>query len=336
MSTKYQLLAFLNENINRYVSGQEIADKLSLSRNAIWKAANALKEQGYDIKSVPKKGYRLSKASDVLMSEIIQEGINYPIKVTVYDKVDSTNNVAKTLTNCEIPQLILADEQLKGRGRLGRDFYSPPKNGLYMTLAFKPDFNINHAMLTTATIAVSVANAINKVSGLSPKIKWVNDLYLNNRKICGILTEAETNFETGAVDKLIIGIGINCFKGKFPDDISNTAGYLEEPTISFTRNQLASEICNEFFGRLEDFNKVLLIREYKAKSFIIGEQILIYNPAIARSLGKPENKLNDGIRARAIDIDENGGLVVEYLEGLKMRTMETITSGEVTIRKSTY
>lgn len=333
MSTKYELLAFLNENINRYVSGQEIADKLGLSRNAIWKAANALKEQGYDIKSVPRKGYRLAESSDVLMAEIIREGIKYPIDVKVYDKVDSTNNLAKALPDCTVAHLIISDEQTKGRGRLGRSFYSPSKNGLYMTIAFKPEFNINEALLTTGAIAVSVCAAINKVTGLNPKIKWVNDLYLNDKKICGILTEAETNFETGAVDKLIIGIGINCFQGKFPDYISETAGYLESPVDFFTRNQLASAICNEFFDRVNNFNKVLLIREYKAKSFILGEQILIFNPAIARSLGRPESRLNEGIRARAIDIDENGGLIVEYLEGLKMRTMETITSGEVTVRK---
>lgn len=333
MSTKSKLLALLNENLNTYISGQEIGDKLGLSRNAIWKAANALKEQGYNIKSFPKKGYRLMEFTDIISEDMIKSNAEFPCQVHVYDAVDSTNNMAKEIRDCTVPQILVAEEQTSGRGRLGRTFFSPAGKGLYMTMAFKPDFGLDEAMLVTATVALSVCNAIQEVTGLNPKIKWVNDIYLGDKKICGILTEAESSFETGAIEKIIVGIGINCFKGSFPKELSETAGYLKNPLKPFTRNDLAVAIFNNFFERINNFNKVLTIREYKAKSFILGEPILIFNPAIARALGRTEDRLKEGIRARAIDIDENGGLVVEYMEGIKMRTMETLTTGEITIRK---
>ena len=189
-------------------------------------------------------------------------------------------------------------------------------------------------MLTTAAAAVVVCRAIEKVSGLRPKIKWVNDIYLGEKKLCGILTEAESNFETGTIEKIIVGIGVNCFKASVPEELVDTVAFMENPSKNFSRNELAVAIANEFFDVMEHFDKQALLREYKARSFILGEQIRIFNPAIARSMGMPPAKEKEGIRARAIDIDENGGLVVEFLEGRRSREMETLTTGEITIRKT--
>ncbi len=334
MSTKSQVLYFLNENLNRWVSGQELADRLGLSRNSVWKAVQKLQEQGYPVKSLPRKGYRMTKASDILSKDLISTHLEYPCQIHIYDKLDSTNNMAKEIRDCTIPQIILADEQTAGRGRLGRSFHSPAGKGLYMSIVFKPDFGLERALLTTATIALAACEAIFNVTGLNPKIKWVNDLYLNGKKISGILTEAESGLETGNMEKIIVGIGINCFEGSFPEDLKDTADYLRNPPKAFTRNDLAAAIINSFFQRMENFNQIHLIREYRAKSFILGEQILIYNPAVARAMGRSDDRLHEGIKARAIDIDENGGLVVEYMEGTKMRTMETLTTGEITVRKA--
>lgn len=333
MSTKLTLLQILSENSGRYVSGQELADILGISRNSVWKAANKLKQQGYNIESMPGTGYRLISASDILSQDYMRENITHPCRIQVFEKVDSTNNVAKQITDCSIPQIIVANEQTGGRGRLGRSFYSPAGTGLYITIAFKPSFGLDRAMLTTAAAAVVVCRAIEKVSGLRPKIKWVNDVYLGEKKLCGILTEAESNFETGTIEKIIVGIGINCFKSSVPEELAETVGFMENPPRDFSRNELAAAIANEFFETMEHFDKPALLREYKTRSFILGEQIRIFNPAIARSMGLSPEKEKEGIKARAIDIDENGGLVVEFLEGRRSREMETLTTGEITIRK---
>ena len=169
-----------------------------------------------------------------------------------------------------------------------------------MSFAFCPQLELSQAMLVTTMTAVAVCRALESLTGLHPKIKWVNDIYLNEKKLCGILTEAETNFETGEIQKIIVGIGINCFEdAAMPPELREVATFLD----------------------------------YRARSFILGQQILIFNPAIARAIGRPDNRLSEGIRARAIDIDENGGLVVEYLEGTKSRQMETLSTGEITVRK---
>lgn len=333
MSTKLTLLQVLTENSGQYVSGQELAGLLGVSRNSVWKAANKLKTQGYNIESISGTGYRLINSGDILSEDYIKEKISHPCRVRVLEKVDSTNNAAKLTTCSEIAQIIIANEQTGGRGRLGRDFYSPGGAGLYMTIAFKPSFGLDKAMLTTAAAAVAVSRAVEEVSGLRPKIKWVNDIYLGEKKLCGILTEAESNFETGLIEKIIVGIGVNCFRSSVPDELKDVMAFMENPKHDFSRNELAAAIANIFFSLLDNFDKPGLIREYKSKSFILGEQIRIFNPAIARSMGLSPAKEKEGIKARAIDIDENGGLVVEFLEGRRSREMETLTTGEITIRK---
>ena len=333
MSTKLSLLEVLSQNIGQYISGQELADVLGISRNSVWKAAAKLKQQGYNIESMSGTGYRLISASDILSEDYLRENITHPCRIQVLEKVDSTNNAAKLINNCVPPRIIVANEQTGGRGRLGRSFYSPAGSGLYMTIAFKPAFGLDKAMLTTAAAAVVVCRAIEKASGLRPKIKWVNDIYLGEKKLCGILTEAESNFETGTIEKIIVGMGINCFRASVPEELADTVAFMENPPREFSRNQLAVAIANEFFETIEHFHKQPLLREYKSRSFILGQQIKIFNPAIARSMGLSPEKEKEGIKARAIDIDENGGLVVEFLEGRRSREMETLTTGEITIRK---
>lgn len=334
MSTKLSLLEVLSQNIGQYVSGQELADMLGISRNSVWKAASRLKQQGYNIESMAGTGYRLINAGDILSRDFLRENITHPCRIQVLEKVDSTNNAAKLINDCSVPHIILSNEQTGGRGRLGRSFYSPAGTGLYMTIAFKPQFGLDKAMLTTAAAAVVVCRAIERVSGLRPRIKWVNDIYLGEKKLCGILTEAESNFETGTIDKIIVGIGVNCFRASVPDELADTIAFMENPPREFSRNELAAAIANEFFETMEHFDKPVLLREYKARSFILGQQIRIFNPAIARSMGLSPKREKEGIKARAIDIDENGGLVVEFLEGRRSHEMETLTTGEITIRKT--
>ena len=334
MSTKTELLSLLSENPGTFYSGQEIAERLGISRNSIWKAANSLKEQGFEVESRAGVGYRLAADRDIISRDVLASEIAHQCNIHVFEKIDSTNNYAKTLDVSGGPHLIIASEQTAGRGRLGRSFYSPAEKGIYMSLAFEPHFDLDKSLFVTTLSAVAMCRAIEDVTGLSPKIKWVNDIYLNGKKLAGILTEAESNFETGMIQKIIVGIGVNCFSCDMPEEIQEVATCIEAGGSSFSRNALIAAFCNQFFDMIENFDQKAILRDYKRRSFIIGEQILIFNPAIAREIGRTDERLHDGIRARAIDIDENGGLVVEFLEGRLSREMRTLTSGEITVRRA--
>ena len=333
MSTKLTLLEVLNQNTNTYLSGQQLADQLGISRNAVWKAIKKLQDQGFTIETKAGTGYRLKEQSDIITKDYLTENLKVPCRIQLHDVLDSTNRVARELELSDIaetPHLIIANEQTKGRGRLGRSFWSPPSTGLYMTLAFRPNFGLDKAMLITVIAAVAVCRAMDEVTGIRPKIKWVNDIYIGEKKVCGIMTEAQSNFETGNIDKIILGIGVNCFEAALPEDIADTATHIVNPKKEFTRAQLAAAIVNHFFACLAEPDTGRLVREYKTRSFILGEQIMVYNTITGQS---PDKNTSGGIRARAIDIDSNGGLVVEYMEGRRVREMETITTGEVSIRK---
>lgn len=321
MSTRTDLLKLLSDNIGTYVSGQKIGDELKVSRNAIWKAMNQLRSEGYEIESKPSVGYMLKSKENLLTYDSIAGDLRYPCQLEVFDVIDSTNNLAKEMEVGLKPLMIVADRQTAGRGRLGRSFASPASTGLYMTLALRPTFDLDKALYVTMAAAVAVCRAMEKVASVRGRIKWVNDIFYQKKKVCGILTEAQSNFETGKIDKLIIGIGVNCFPGSFPEELANIAGPIADSPAAFSRGKLVAEIFNETMAVLEDLESMRFLREYRSKCFILGKNILVHPNLDQRS-----------IKARAIDIDENGGLVVEYMEGRKIRQMETLTTGEVSIR----
>ena len=321
MSTKSQLLALLSENTGKYISGQKAADMLNISRAAVNKAASALRKDGYAIYSRTGLGYSLREKADLLTEASISAGLCVPCRLHVFESVTSTNDLAKDLTPEDSAEIVIADSQTRGRGRLGRSFSSPSGTGLYMSVCIKPDFDLNKSLFVTMAAAVAVCRAIEKTAGKRPRIKWVNDLFLEGRKICGILTEAQTSFESGQIDKLIIGIGVNCFPGSFPEDVSEIAGPISDDPMAFSRSALATEIINELMTLLQSFTDRKFLTEYRRTCFILGKNIRICNIGDGR-----------GILARAIDIDRDGGLVVEYMEGPHMREIMTITSGEVSVR----
>lgn len=321
MSTRTELLKLLSENTGTYLSGQKIGHELKVSRNAIWKAMQQLRNEGYHIESKPSTGYRLRSKSNMLTPDAVTGDLRFPCDLRIYDTVDSTNNVAKELVIGDKPIMVISNKQTCGRGRLGRNFASPAGTGLYMTIALRPDFDLDKALYVTMAVAVAVCRAIETVAGVKAKIKWVNDLFYNNKKICGILTEAQTNFENGKIDSLIMGIGVNCFPGSFPEELADIAGCLTQTKNAFSRGLLAAEIFNETMTILQDLQSKAFLREYRTKCFVLGKNILVH-----------PNMKGESIRARAIDIDDNGGLVVEYMEGRKARQMETLTTGEVSIK----
>ena len=354
MSTKGNVLQALEENKGATVSGEELAAILNVSRAAVWKAIQELRKEGYRIDAITNKGYCLPQDSDVLSAEGILPYIKRPFagdRLHVFKTLESTNLTAKkmALEGAPAETVIISEEQTKGRGRMGRSFYSPAESGIYISFILKPLFDPAKSVLITTAVSVAVCRAIEKVTGISCQIKWVNDVYLGEKKICGILTEAVTDFESGHIEYIVPGIGINYStqSSAFPDELAGIAGSLfEEPLYAsevgksgteeedasvsgagrerVSRNRLIAGGIDQVRQINEKLESKEFIREYKSRSFILGKEIRIIPTG---SMGKDRN-LSEGVTARAIDIDEDGGLVVQYPDG----SVETLNSGEISIR----
>ncbi len=339
MSTKENILRSLEAKKGESLSGEELASQLEISRTAVWKAIQELRKEGYQIKAITNKGYCLAPSSDVLSAEGIMPYLISDLKkecIHVLKTVDSTNLAARRLAldGAEASTVIIAEEQTKGKGRLGRSFHSPATGGIYMSFILKPKFDPSKAVLITTAAAVAVCDAIEKTTGLSCQIKWVNDVYYNHKKICGILTEAVSDMETGHIESIVLGIGINYSTpaNSFPDELSQIAGSLIElaqknsgfESSQFpVRNQLIGEIINhilEMNNRLESRN---FMEEYKKRSFVLGKEIRIIPTGALNQPDSPDIK-----EAKAIDINQDGALVVAYPDG----RIETLNTGEISIR----
>lgn len=320
MSTKDDVLSFLKSNRDREMSGQQIADSLNISRAAVWKAVTALREEGYEIEAATKRGYTLKREIDAVTEDNIRGAIcdKYKhIPITVLKTVDSTNTRLKLMAQEGAPHMsvLVALEQTAGKGRQGRSFYSPPNTGLYMSILLRPEGDIEDAQLTTVRSAVAVCRALSRVGGVFAKIKWVNDVYYNNKKVCGILTEASLDFEGGGIEYMITGIGINCTTKdeEFPEDVREIAGSINLTNAS--RSQLAAAVIEELLD-LCDTPHDEVVAEYKERSMMIGKFISY-------------TKSGKTYRAKVLDINGYGNLVVELLSG----EIDTLFSGEVSILK---
>lgn len=324
MSVKSDVLAMLEKQRGNYFSGEQLAEKLHVSRAAVWKAVGVLKKEGYGILATPNRGYCLQEDSDVLSGESIR---NYlpeeyrAIHMEVYRETTSTNTLAKQAANAggEAPAVYVAEMQTAGRGRRGRSFLSVPGGNLCMSFLLKPELAAGEAVLITTAACVAVQRAIRKVTGIICEIKWVNDLYYQGKKVCGILTEAVTDCETGIVDCVIPGIGINfnIAPEQFPEEIKEIAGalYNGDKRNFVTRSQLAAEIITQIFYVLPELPTRAFLKEYKEHSMVLGKQIFVYS-------GKEVQE------ALAVDIDGNGGLVIKLPDG----TTRVLSTGEVTVR----
>lgn len=325
MSVKTEVLHILERYKGESISGQELAEKLGVSRTAVWKAINLLKEEGYEINGVSNRGYSLSTASDVLSSEGIRPFLNSEYKdipITVYKTIGSTNTEAKLLTmqNALHGTVIISEEQTSGRGRMGRSFYSPSDSGIYMSIILKPNLDISDSVLITTAAAVAICLAIDKFTATAsePKIKWVNDIFINEKKVCGILTEAVTDIESGTINSVIVGIGLNVKTENFPNEIKETAGAIfPSDNSNSIRNQLSAEIINNVLYMLGNLKNRGFLKIYKERSMILGERIKYL-------------KNNQWYEGYAEDIDEYGGLVVFHDDGSE----ETLHSGEISVRKT--
>lgn len=325
MSTKDSVLQTLSSNKNSFVSGEELSKNLDVSRTAVWKAIKALREEGYSIEAVTNKGYRLMPDKWLITEETLKLALPARYKtnnIYVYDTLDSTNIRAKQLALENAPHgtVVLSRQQTSGRGRLGRSFFSP-REGIYLSIIVKPDFDLSKSVLVTSAAAVAVAESIEEICGIDAKIKWVNDIYADDKKVCGILTEGITNFETGQIESLIIGIGVNTNVKDFPKDLLSIAGAVEG---DYSKSTLAAAIITRTLDLMDSIEDRGFISAYRDKSLVIGKSVRIFK-GVYKSL--PEEELQ-ARPARVLDIDDNGCLVVLYSDG----TRESLTSGEITVR----
>lgn len=313
MGTKEDVLKILINNADSFISGEALAKQLSLSRAAVWKAIKGLQKQGYTIDAVTNRGYRLNEQNDIITEKSLKKFLDFDADVLYYPVIDSTNNEAKRLVNdgSGKPMLLVAEEQTNGRGRQGKSFYSPPLTGIYMTLVTHPMSRLANAVTATTAASVAVCRAVEELTQLKPKIKWVNDVYLDGKKICGILTEAITDFETQTVSSVIIGIGMNIKTIDFPSEVENAASL----NVNISRVKLIACIANHL-NRILCCDYSEFITYYRSHSMIIGEQIHFIKNAKVTPV-------------TAMDIDDTGGLVVRLENG----EITTLRSGEISIRR---
>ncbi len=321
MKVKDSIQDILIQKKGEFVSGSEIAKKLSVSRNAVWKAIKELEAVGYEIESIKNKGYRLVNEVDLLSVDKIKNLLkDKQIDIVLKEETGSTNEDAKALflNSNNKYTLVLSNSQKNGKGRNGKNFFSP-KSGIYMSLCFAPKLKAYDATYLTSAAGVAVCEALEAVCNIQTKIKWVNDIYLNEKKLCGILTEASTDFESGNLQYVVIGIGINykLSSKDFPDEIKGIATSIFEhceQTLP-SRNVIISEISQKLIDLIENETAENIINRYREMSLVVGRKLFVI---------KGENV----VEAVGVSIDKNGGLVVRYSDG----TGETLTYGEVSLK----
>ena len=325
MSIKDSVLQALTENKGSFISGEELSKNMEVSRTAVWKAIKTLREEGYPIEAVTNRGYKLAPDKWLITEDTLKLALPAKYKnnrLYIYDTLDSTNIRAKQLALENAPHgtVVIARQQTAGRGRLGRSFFSP-REGIYISIIVRPDFDLTKSVLVTSAASVAVAESIESICGMDAKIKWVNDIYADNKKVCGILTEGITDFETGQIESLVIGIGVNTTIKDFPEDLLDIAGAVEG---DYSKSSLAASIISRTLDLMDTIEDRSFISTYREKSLVIGKSVKVFK-GVYKSL--PEDEL-EARPARVLDIDENGCLVVLYPDG----TRESLTSGEITVR----
>ena len=319
---KEEILRLLR-SADGYISGQELCNRFGVSRTAVWKAINQLKEAGYEIEAQQNKGYKLMAAPDLMTEAEIKSLMHtdwVAKEVLYFDTIDSTNTKAQELAEKGYPSgtLVVADKQESGKGRRGRSWVSPSGTGIFMTLMIKPDINPNNASMLTLVAALAVAKAITSVTGEEAMIKWPNDIVVNGKKVCGILTEMNAQFDY--INHIVVGIGINVHNESFPEEISQMASSLmiEAGGKRFHRAQIIAETMSYFEQYYDTFLKTqdlsALVREY--------DKLLVNRNKSVRVLDPKEPF--DG---KAMGITSKGELIVDTWESRKL-----VSSGEVSVR----
>ncbi len=322
---KQEVLAALDAARGRYISGQELAAQLGVSRTAVWKAVAALRSDGIPIEAVTNRGYALAADADVLnaaaVAALLAPEPLHALQIEVVDRLPGTNAALRARADAGAPEglVLIAQAQSAGRGRGGHSFYSPP-GGLYMSILLRPEIGARQAVGLTAMAAVAAARAAEKLCGASIRIKWVNDLWKDGRKVCGILTEAALDLESGMLDYAVLGLGFNVVAPAegWPAELQSVAGALfDGDPAPGARAALAAAFLDEFWPLYRTGPRSGYLDEYRSRLALTGQRVLV----TPRS-GTPRP-------AAVLGIDDECRLVVRY-DGESRPA--ALTSGEAGVR----
>lgn len=318
---KDKVLALLKEQ-DEYVSGEEISSKLGITRAGVWKNINKLKEEGYAIESVTRKGYRLVNTPDILTKSELLSIVDTKVlgrEIYYYDQVESTNDTAKELARKGEQEgtVVIADRQLSGKGRLGKGWDSPSGTGIWMSIILRPDMLPAFASQLTLLAGLGMCEAISKVTGLEAKIKWPNDIVVQGKKVCGILTEMSAEIER--VKYIVVGIGVNVNTKDFPDELAHATSLSLQGGRNFVRRVIVKEFIQlfetDYLCYKQEKNLVLFLERYRRQCITLNRQVKILAP-------------EGEYLAYAKDIKADGALVVVNEQGSEY----AISSGEVSVR----
>lgn len=322
MSVQDAVLSMLMQRQGEYCSGNELAETLGVSRTAIWKAVRQLQTHGYHIDGVPNRGYALLGGSERLSAPGIMRYLRHRgLKLECRDTVTTTMDVGKQAAERGEAEgyVIVAEHQTAGKGRMGRSFYSPPGSGVYFSILLRPRLTAEQSLLITTGAAVACARAIEALSGQAAEIKWVNDIYLGGKKVCGILTEAALDLESGGLHYAVLGIGINLTPPEdgFPEELKGKAGALfSDGKPSDLRCRMAAEVLDRFFDLYPTLQDKAFINEYRARSMLTGQAVDVLRGDTSRP-------------AVVLGIDDDFALIVAYDNG----EVAHLASGDVSVRK---
>lgn len=321
---KTDILKLLRES-ESYVSGQQLCEHFGVSRTAVWKVIQQLKEEGYQIEAVRNKGYRITDIPDVMTREELESRMAGNTKwagqkLYVYEEIDSTNIRAKQLGETGEPHgtLVVANRQSAGRGRRGRNWESPEGCGVYLSILLRPEFAPDRASMLTLVMAYSVAKALKECTGLDVQIKWPNDIVIKGKKLVGILTEMST--EIDYINHVVVGVGINVNTEIFPEEIEDKATSLRiECGYKIQRSFIVAEVMKQFEQDYEMFlqKKDLSWLREKYDQLLVncGREVMIHGAV-------------EPYAAHALGISDTGELLVRLEDG----SVEAVYAGEVSVR----
>ena len=326
--SRQSVLALLRKQMGEPISGEELSQRLGISRTAVWKAINTLRQEGYSIEARAGQGYRLTGVPDALTEPEIRSFL-HPVErvgrmLFCYDQVDSTNTRVKQLAleGAQDGTVVVANCQTAGRGRMNRVFQSPRDQGIYLTALLRPQLPPDRLMMVTAMAGVAVCEAVEQICGVRPGLKWPNDPVLNGKKLCGILTELSLEGESGRLQYLAVGIGVNV--GQRAEDFAPevrpvATSLLQELGHPVSRPALAAaeiEALDRLYAALLSGDTEPYLAACRRDCVNLGRQVQLLLP--------------DGTRQPAVaeDLDEDFGLVVRMADGSR----RTVHSGEVSVR----
>lgn len=317
-----KLAALLLAHQEKPLSGETISREMGVSRSAVWKGMDKLRQAGWEIDSATNRGYQLVRVPDLitlpLVEKFLPRGRTAPIRI--YDELDSTITQGQRLIleGAKNGTVIIADRQTSGAGRMGRSFLSPGGVGVYLSYLLAPDCGGEALSLLTSCAGLAVCDAITACTGLVPTLKWPNDVILDDRKVCGILTKLVSDGEDGSIGWAVIGIGVNVSQDSFPEELADKAVSVRMAGGEVLRARLAAELI----GRLDEVfsgtgwqgSDPAILDRLRRLSCTLGRRVVVSSP-----LGQQEGE--------AVDIAPDGSLLVRFADGVR-----PVNSGEVSIR----